>query len=344
MQLNKIVKTLDSAFPHMGIAAGHQVAFNDGLPTIDDGLAFYISQLANVESKIYEAKYTKVNYEELIPVNTDVPEWADSWDYISYDAVTLGKFIGSSADDLPNVGLSANKSSVPIGYAGNMFDYSLDELRKSQQLRMPVDVLKARATFRGAKEHMQRVAYFGDASRKMTGLFNNPNLALTNSTLDWFSPTTTGDEIVADMNKPLVSVWINSAQTHLPNVLILDSKRFALISERRMGTGSDNAYQTILEYFKRNNLYTSITGRDLAVFPRLQLTAAQLAANGVSNGNKDRMMTYELNEDNLGLVNPIPWRTTAPQMRGLNIEVPCEYKISGTEFRYPFSGAYVDHA
>jgi len=237
MHLNKIVKTLDSAFPHMGIASGHVVSFADGLPTIDDGLAFYISQLANVEAKIYEAKYANINYEELIPINTDVPEWADSWDYISYDAVTLGKFIGSSADDLPNVSLSANKSSVPIGYAGNIFDYSLDELRKSQKLRMPIDVLKARAAFRGAKEHSQRVAYFGDASRKMTGLFNNPNLALTNSTLDWFSPTTTGDEIVADMNKPLVSTWVNSAQVHLPNVFILDSRRFALISERRMGAG-----------------------------------------------------------------------------------------------------------
>ena len=45
----------------------------------------------------------------MVPVNTSVPEYVDSWDYISYDAVTLGKFIGSSADDLPSVQASANK-------------------------------------------------------------------------------------------------------------------------------------------------------------------------------------------------------------------------------------------
>lgn len=337
MQRNKITVALDTAYPHLGLDSGSQITFNDGLPTIDDGLAFYISQLASLESKIYEAKYTAINFAEMVPVVTDLPEWADSWDYISYDAVTLGKFIGSSADDLPNVALSANKSSVPIGYAGNMFDYSLDELRKSQQLRIPLDVAKARAAFRGAQEHMQRVAYFGDAARNMTGLFNNPNVATDSSTVDW--TTATGAEIVEDMNSLLVEVWINSANTHLPNALAIDSNRYAQISSQRMDSGTDT---TILQFFMRNNLYTTTTGQPLRVFPRLQLTATVLAANGVSNSNKDRMVAYELNDDNLAMANPIPWRALAPQMRGLNIEVPAEYKCSGVSLRYPFSMAYRD--
>jgi hypothetical protein len=331
MKLNKITVVLDAEYPHLGIAAGHKVVFNDGLPTMDDGMGFYISQLAGLESKIYEAKYTNINFAEMVPVKTDIPEWADTWDYISYDAVTLGKFIGSSADDLPSVALSANKSSVPIGYAGNSFDYSLDELRKTQQLRIPVDATKGRAAFRGSQEHSQRVAYFGDTARGMTGLFNNANLALDDSTVWW--PTATGQQIVDDLNSLLVEVWINSANTHLPNAIAIDSARYATISSRRMDTGTDT---TILEFFKRNNLYTTTTGQELRVFPRLQLIGA-----GV--GGADRMMAYELNDDNLGMCNPIPWRALAPQMVGLNIKVPCEYKISGVEFRYPFSGAYRDH-
>lgn len=334
--------TIDAAAAEkLGRNVGEQITFADGLPTVDDGLGFYISQLANLEARIYEAKYTYINFAELIPVQTDVPEWADSWDYISYDGVTLGKFIGSSADDLPNVALSANKSSVPIGYAGNMYDYSLDELRKSQQLRIPLDTTKARLAFRGAQEHTQRVAYFGDAKRNMTGLFNNPNLALSNSTLNWYDPATTGTAICNDMNSLLESVWINSKNVHLPNSIVLDAARFAFIARTPMSATFPQ--QTILEYFKRNNLYTSITGRDLPVFSRLQLSASELAANGVSNGNKDRMMAYELNDENLAMQAPIPWRSLAPQMKNLMILVPCEYKISGTEFRYPFSGAYRDH-
>ncbi len=331
MKNSTISEVLDAAVPVMGYDAGHTVTFRDGLPTTDDGLAFYISQLANLEAKIYESKYTSINFAELIPIKSDVPEWSDSWDYISYDAVTLGKFIGSSADDLPMVSANATKSSVPIGYAGNGYDYSLDELRKSQQLRMPIDNIKAKVAFRGSQEHSQRVAYFGDADRNMEGLFNNSNLALDNSTVDW--STATGQEIVDDMNSLMIKVWIDSANVHLPNVFVLDSSRYATITSRRMDSGTDT---TIAQFFAKNNLFTTTTGQQLRIMPRLQLVGAGVAG-------KDRMMTYELNDENLGMCNPIPWRPLAPQPVGLNIKVPAEYKISGVEFRFPFSGAYRDH-
>jgi hypothetical protein len=331
------VAVADAYAERNGLAKGHQVTFTDGLPTVDDGIAFYISQLANLEARIYQAKYTAINFQDLVPINTNVPEWADSWDYISYDAVTVGKFIGSSADDLPNVAIAANKTSVPIGYAGNSYDYSLDELRKSQQMRIPLDTTKAQAAFRGSQEHVQRVAYFGDAARQMTGLFNNTNVQLDSSTINW--ATDTGANIVQDMNSLLVKVWVNSANVHVPNVLVLDSVRYAQISSKRMDTGTDT---TVLQFFLLNNLYTQLTGNALRVVPRLQLTAANLAAGGVSNGSKDRMMAYELNDENLGMVMPISWRALAPQMKGLNVFVPAEYKCSGVEVRYLFSAAYRD--
>lgn len=309
-------------------------SFNDNVAkwTADaDGIGFYVSQLSYLESNWYEAKYTNINFDELIPVDTSIPEWADDWEYLSFDAVTLGKFIGSSADDLPRVALNGNKSKVPIGYAGNSFEYSLDELRKSQQLRLPLDSTLGKMANRGSQEHIQRVAYFGDADRNMTGLFNNPNLALDNSTVDW--STATGQEIVDDMNSLGIKVWVDSANVHVPNVWVLDSDRFAQITSQRMDSGTDT---TVFEFFMKNNIYTALTGRAPRVLPRLQLKGAGVAS-------ADRMMAYELNDENLSMANPIPWRPLAPQPQGLNINIPCEYKMSGVEFRYPFSGAYRDH-
>lgn len=339
-QLKKIVVAIDAAIAYQIGRDSLQVTFNDGLPTLDDGLAFYISQLASLESRIYEAKYAAINYMELIPVDTSLPEWVDQWDYISYDGVTIGKFIGASADDLPDVTINANKSSVPIGYAGNMYSYSLDELRKSQALRIPLDATKGRLAFRGAQEHTQRVAYFGDAARGMTGLFNNANLALSNSTLNWFDPATTGVQIAADLNQILVDGYINSATVHVFDTIVLDAARFAKIASMPMSIQFPE--KTVLKYFLENNQYTALTGRAPKVYSRLQLSAAQLAAAGVSNGSKDRILAYELNEENLGMQIPMPWRSLAPQFHNLKVRVPNEYKISGTEFRFPFSGAYRD--
>lgn len=297
----------------------------------DSGIAFYISQLAVLDPKIYDVKYRNIIFPEVVPVDTSMPEWIDTVNYISYDAVTMGKFIAANGKDLPQSDIDANISSVPVGYAGNSYGYTLEELRKSQQMRMPLDVTKARVAYRGAQEHMQRVAWFGDASRGMTGMFNNPNIPLDNSTVNW--ATATGQEMVNDMNSLLIKVWSQSANVHVPDTLLLPSDKYAIASSKRMDTGTDT---TVMEFFKRNNLFRDITGQEIEVRPILELQTANTAGTG------PRMMAYEKTPDNLVMYNPIPWRPLAPQPNGLRIEVSAEYKISGVEFRYPGSAAYRD--
>lgn len=329
--------TLDRDLPALGLAKGTVLSFDENIRTMDDGVAFYISQLANLEARIYEAKYLNINYMDLIPVDTSMPEWVDSVDYISIDAATMGKFIGANADDLPNVAANAHKSSIPVGYAGNAFSYSRDELQKSVQTRMPLDVTLARGARRGAEEHMQSVAYFGDSGRGMTGLFNNPNLTLDNSTLDWNDSGTTALQIVADINDFLKSVWINSSNIHAANTLVLPSERWSKLATTPV---SDvNPDKTILALLRERNVYTEMTGQPLRIIPRLQLAQEELVKHDPTV-TKDRMMAYEYNQENLVMHIPMMWRPIAPQVDGLKIRVPAEYKVSGVEFRYPLSGAY----
>lgn len=300
------------------------------IATADDGLAFYISQLTNLEAKVYEVLYRNIIYPDLVPISTADPEFVNTVDYISFDAVTMGKFIAANGRDLPEADIQANKSTIQVGYAGNSYSFSLEELRTSQAMRIPLDATKARMAYRGAQEHMQKVAWYGDSERGMYGLFNHPNVPLDNTTLDW--ATAEGQEIIDDMNGLFIKVWTQSANVHIPNVLVLPSDKYALISSRRMAVGTDT---TVLEFFKQNNLYTTQTGQPVTVKPVLELQTA-------SASGKHRMLAYELNDDNLTMRVPIPWRSLAPQPDGLRIKVPAEYKFSGVEFRYPLSAAYRD--
>ena len=321
--MNIVTVTLDN---------GKTVSYDANLPTTDDGLAFFLSQLSQTEAKIYEAKYRNIVFQDFVPVDTSQPEWVDEVSYISYDAVTVGKFVGANAKDLPESDINASKSTIPVFYGGNSYGYSLDELRKSQQLRIPLDVTKGRMSLRGFQEHAQRVAFFGDTDRGVTGLFNNANVQLSNSLFNFTSGT--GADAVAYMNQVLVAVWTNSAETHLPNMFLMDSANWAIISEKRMDSGTDT---TVLEYFKKNNLYTAMTGLELTIRPNFELTTA--GASGVP-----RMMAYEMNDDNLVMHMPMPWRALAPQPEGLRININAEYKFGGVEFRYPGSAAYHDNA
>lgn len=314
-------------------STGFQFSYDSDLQqmrTADAGIAFYISQLTNLEAKVYETLYPEIVFDELVPVNTSDPEWIDQVAYMSFNAVTMAKFIAANGRDLPQSDIDASISYIPVNYAGNSYGYSLEELRKAAAMRIPLDAAKARIAYRGARQFQQQIAFFGDASRNMYGLFNHPNVPLDNSTINW--NTATGAEMVAALNSLLIKVWNQSQTRHVANTLLLPTTIWSIISSKRMDSGTDT---TVLEFFRRNNNSTGVTGQPLDI-------RAVLWLNDAGTGGVPRMMAYERNEDNLTMRMPIPWRSLPPQATALRLEVPAEFKISGVEFRYPLSAAYRD--
>lgn len=319
------------------LTADNQIAVPAEVFDTDGGVAFYISQLAGMEAAIYETPYADITYLEDVPVAPGIPEYATHWNYRSYDGVTLGKFIGANAKDLPRVAQSAQLHQVELGYAGVECHYTLDELRATAATNMPIDTMQSELAYRGSEEHSQRVAYFGDADRKMDGLFNNANVTTTAATVDY--RTANGQELFNLLNAPIFAVIKASKRYHTPNHALFFPDLWNRANTVLMTGFTD---RTVMEHFKINNAYTLLTGNELNIRIRFQLQAADLAEAGVNNGGKDRYMVYDKSDRNLALAKPIPFRMLAPQLGGLGITVPAEYKISGTEFRYPLAAMYVD--
>lgn len=330
--------TLDANVSTGGYLAGQTFTFDARLPTIDDGLAFFISQLTSLESRWYETKYPGIDFGEVVDINTETPEWADDVAWRMYDGVTMGKFIGASADDLPRIAATAKLFKAPIGYAGNEFEYSLDEMRKSSMLNLPIDNTMAKLARRGAEEHTQKVVYFGDAERGMTGFFNNPNVPTANSSLDWFNVATTPVQILADINVALTAVYNNTKGVSFANTLVLPANRFNFLATTVASATIPD--RTILDLVRDKNVYTAKTGRPLTILSRFQSTQEELALNIPGYSAGDIIVAYEKTPENLETHVPMFWRPVAPQPRGLKIIVPAEYKASGVQWRYPLSAQY----
>lgn len=303
----------------------------------DGGIAFYISQLAQIEQTVYATPYADITYLQDIPVVSGIPEFATQWNYRSYDGVTVGKFIGANAMDLPRVAQSAKLHTVPLNYGGIECHYSIDELRTTASQNMPIDTMQQQLAYRGYEEHSQKVAYFGDSQLGMSGLLNHPNVTVTSATVDY--KTATGQQLFDMINDPLFNIIKLSKNFHLPNTIRVFPDLWKRMNSTLMTGYTD---RTVMEHFKINNSFTLMTGQEIDIQVRYQLTAAELAAGGVSNSNKDRVLIYEKNDRNLGVAKPIPFRMLAPQNKGLAVTVPAEYKISGTEIRYPLSAIYLD--
>lgn len=303
----------------------------------DGGIAFYISQLAQIEQTIYATPYADITYLQDIPVVSGIPEFANHWNYRSYDGVTVGKFIGANTMDLPRVAQSAKLHTVPLNYGGIECHYSIDELRTTASQNMSIDTMQQQLAYRGYEEHSQKVAYFGDSQLGMAGLFNNSNVTVTKATVDY--TTATGQELFNMLNDPLFDIIKLSKNFHLPNTIRVFPDLWKRMNSTLMTGYTD---RTVMEHFKINNSFTLMTGQEIDIQVRYQLTAAELAAGGVSNSSKDRVLIYEKNDRNLGVAKPIPFRMLAPQNKGLAVTIPAEYKISGTEIRYPLSAIYLD--
>lgn len=329
--MNKITATIDAAIQEKFGLPSNQVTYTDKLKTVDDGLAFTISQLSSLESRIYEVMYQGIRFQEFVPVDSSDPEYVDTITYLSYDAVTMGKFLASNGKDLPESDINMSKTTIPVFYGGVAMRYSLDELRKSQAMNVPLDATKGQANYRGYLEHKQKTAYFGDSDRNLTGLFNNDNVAET--ALTSFDPATADGEGWVDMlNEQIETVYTNSANVHVPNLMLIPQSIWGYLLKPMNSVTTT----TILQYFLENN-YAKSLGVNLTVTPVYQL-------NGIGTNGTGRIMTYEINPMNLVMKDPMPYRQIAPQPEGLTIKVPAEYKFGGVEFRYPGCALYTDLA
>lgn len=292
-------------------------------------LGFMVNQLAYTEAGIYEVAHQPLQYRSFVPVSTAAGEWAESIRYEKTDYTGRGKRHSGKGRDIPHVDVQYDDKVTPIVQGAIGYDYTVDELRKSAYLRRPVDSARMRAAMRGFEEHMNDVALLGEAESGLTGLFNSPVVPVTTITGAW--STKTPEEKLADVNNAIFKVWEQSRFTEMPNMVLLPPEQYTDISSNPR---SDNSDKTVLQYILENNI-AKHRGVNLMIEPAYDLQDA-----GV--GGTTRMVVYTKDESKVVFHIPLPLRFLAPQLVGLDIEVPGEYKYSGVEFRYPKSAHYFD--
>lgn len=298
-------------------------------------LAYSISQLAKLTPQIYDVKYRRILYSEIVPTDFTATEWATSVETHFMDSRTVGAFMGESADDMPVADISMGRNSMPVRHAGIGFEWSLDEARIAQRNRIDLKAAKGRAAVRGYDEHAQRVAFLGSPAHGLEGYLNGAEVPVAANTFGG----TIAASIAADpqtaltaVNDYLTNVWETTQTIHLPDTLLLPPAAYAAMTTAQI---SPLREATVMSYLRQHNVFTDQTNTPLRVQPLSELETA--GAGGTS-----RMMLVSTNPDVATFHVPMRHRFIAPQMHGLKILVPGEYKLSGVEWRFPLAGVYVD--
>lgn len=296
-----------------------------------EAMAFLVSQLAFTENQVFERKYQPMQYEQFLPLDFSAGEWADTIRYEIYDFVGQGKRTSGKGRDINKVDVGFADKSFQVVYGNIGYDYSQEELRRTAYLRRSLPERKLAAAVEGYKRHMNQVGLYGESESNLSGLFNNALVPQGSAPTGGWG-TASADNILKDVNTLINNIWTNTAYNDMPTTIVMAPAALATIASTPRATTTDT---TILAWIKANNIAKQQRGIDIDFQPGFGLNTA-----GV--GSTRRMMGYVKSPDRLVMHIPLPLRFLAPQLAGLSIDVPGEYKYSGVEIRYPKSAYYMD--
>lgn len=310
-------------------------------PNRQTAMELVISSFEDMEAAFYDVLYGDIQWRDVVPeasIDTGVNPGADATSYRVRDRRGKGAFRAQHDNGIPTVGQTVDKILVPVEVAGVSAVFDRDDARKMQfgynqnLLTELADIMRE-----ACERHVEGTIFYGDDSiGAFEGWLDYSNVTVSNApngaggNPEW--STKTPAEIIKDVNDAITAVWTGSKQVHLPDTVFLPGEQLGYIAGTAKGDETDT---TILEFLKKNNVYTSLTGKELTF-------KAVRYLDGAGAGGADRMVVAETNPRNFKVPFSIPFDLLDPQERGFDVELYAEYKFGSFHIRYPGCMLYVD--
>lgn len=203
-------------------------------------------------------------------------------------------WIGKSTDQMTGVGLDIGKIPNPLTPWGMELKYTILELESAAKLGRPIDQQKYAGLKLKYEMDVDEQVYIGDTSLSLTGLVNNTLVTNVNNVVAGAAGSTqwstkTPDEILADFNTALTSVWTASAWAVVPSRVLLPPTQFGLLSTAKVSQAGN---MSVLKYIQENNILTTSQGRKLEILPVKWCVGAGAGGTIGTAGLHDRMVVY----------------------------------------------------
>lgn len=303
--------------------------------------AFAVRQASIIEPTVYAIQYPDIQYRGLISIDTTGSEYATSVTYYTSDRFGAADWINGNADDVPRAGTSRAQFETPVHSAGIGYGWGWEEIGRAMLLGINLNSDDAMAARRASEEMLDRVFLLGDTQKNYRGLFNYTGaggvVPVPAPNGDWGTVdavgTATADEIVSDMNSAILNIFNGTNTVAIADTLLLPWSKFNVIATRRMRAESD---ETILDYFRGKNIFTSQTGQPLTIRGMRELDT-------IGTSGAPRMIAYRNAPEVLKAHVPMPHRFLPMYQSGpLRYDVPGVMRLGGLDIRLPREVAYFD--
>lgn len=296
-------------------------------------LGFVRSQAEHIEAEVNQIQYADIQYANLIPVDTSAHPFTQTVTYVSADQYGKADWINGNSDDIPIAGTDRAQHKTSVFTAAIGYSFGWEEVGVALMMGVNLQSDDASAARRAYEEMVDRVALLGDTEKGFEGLIDNSGVTAASVTNgDWTDSNTTEDEILQDINDLLLSQAAGTNYISLADTLLMSHTRLNFLATTRLG----DTQMTLLEFIRKNNTYTAMTGQPLTIRAIRGLDTA-------GAGTTQRMVAYRRSPEVLKLHVPMPHRFLPAYQEGpLLWVVPGVFRLGGLDIRRPKEVRYGD--
>jgi hypothetical protein len=308
-------------------------------------------------NKLLERRLRELHFHNgnLIPNFQDLPPGVRT--VIQEQVLGFGEasLMAPEAEDIPLTAVQATENEYRAVMVAAAFEQSWAETMAQQAASSGVYVsqvntrrTKMDAARRVIEEKLNTVAAYGVSSMSFTGLLNNANVTLTNSSFNPFSDTTTPDDLAAWFLDEIGDVLVDSNNVEYPTTALVSTELNNLMNSRRM----PDSGETVKSYILRTQREANPNGQTgiKEIYGLQECRSASLESRGVQSGgtNKDRIVLYDKIPENLerhlmpGMMSMVPEEWVA--QKGMSKIYPLYSCVSETIINFPGAIRYLDHA
>lgn len=323
---------IDTSLPEF--KAYERAADQVGISKKDDSF-FFARNLEFIRQQVFKPKYAELKLLNggLLPINSAIPEGAETDTYDTLDSAGEAAVVADFADDIKTVEVFGAQVTNGIKSIATSYLYSVQDLRRDKMLgqvgRSSVEN-KALAARRALDQKIEKMLGFGDSAFGIKGMFNAasvPSAAAaatgSGSTTTW--STKTAANILADVEEAINDMIDLTGGNEIPNTMLVDATNYHLIKKKALDTTMYSG-KSILKYIEEEY--------------NLKVEWVQQLKNGFVNGTKSGFVLYNNAQDKLEGVLPIRLMPHAPQVKNLATKNILEARCGGVRAFYPYSLSY----
>ena len=308
---------------------------------LGDAGAYFIGQLEALDQRM-AMPITAVTY------SRDIERRPDIGPYNELASFTRLKFAAAQGDqddiefdsdvttEYQQVNVEQEKITTPIFAKTMKTRWTLAEIEKAALAGMPLETQLFEAINTDNQLKIDRLHYMGSQKYGFGGLLNHGSVlnvspvAAGAGGLPNFEAKTP-EEILADVNEILRSVWTATGLAIMPNRILVSQRIMSALSIPIAPLSG----VSILKYLQDNAICKIIDGKELEIVPVKW-------ASGAGAAGTDRMAAYVPGLDNLASIFSPMQQYGAMEVRDVAFHQHYRFAFGGLQLRYPEKMAYRD--